>query len=58
MTPTERGRIIANAVLDAIAPRMAQGLGPVDVDALAKAIAAAIAAALADDMGPLFREEK
>ena len=48
MTPQQRSRQIAQAVLEDIAPRLARGEGPVDIDALEQRIVTAIMEAVAE----------
>ncbi len=58
LTPAQRGRRVADDVLDAIAPRLALNLGPVDLDALAAAVAREVEEAVAERVvGTLFAKE-
>ena len=58
VTPEDRGRLVAQAVLEDIAPRLVRGEGPVDVAALARLVAAQVRAAVDEDRGDLLRGER
>ncbi len=59
-TPAARGKRVARETLDGILPRLAAGLGPVDLAALARRVEEEIEAALAQraEAATLFDREE
>lgn len=56
MTPEQRGRRVSARVLEDICPRLAKGLGPVDLEALAALVAGEVRQAEEEVGGGLFDE--